>query len=1168
MKSKIKNKSTKLSSPFDITAHKTERSAVAVLMHWMREIIQEKQLDLGPPDVESSGPDGKFPDTVIYESPRSKKVLCVIEAKPPYYDVFDEIELKEPARRKAVRREAKYFATTNFKKLIWFNLEKVNAGKPEEEQIIQKYSLSEVENLDSIEAAVHKNSIFRGLEQFLTQLYSVYTGKETEPKQAIDEFLVFRLHEKIRVLAEHYKETIRDNCHKKTDFAKKVKDWFADQAWTFAWQDQDFDKVARQTAYLLVNKILFYNVLQAKRPSDLEPLEIPKSLFKGESLHAELQKYFNQVLKIDYETIYTTDFIDAIAFPDSKEVIKEIKELVDVLGRYDFSTLGYDIIGRIFESLIPQEERHNLGQYFTNADVVDLILGFCLNHEDDKIIDPACGAGTFLVRTYQHKKLMNQYKSHEEILETLWGDDIAKFPATLSIINLAINDLGVEKNYPNILCEDFFGLQVDLEGFKADGWRKRRAKTLNKNEREVIYPRKFDAIVGNPPYTRQEEIGEISPHSADYKKDLIRAALFDPAGKTKLANIGERAGIHAYFFVHGTKFLKEKGYFGFIVSNSWLDVDYGKGLQEFFLENYKIVGIIESKVERWFEDADINTCIVILQKCKDKKERDDNLVRFIYLKKPLRDFIPPAQNIWEKQLERLKAIENLKKTILAHDRLYENEELRIFPKLQSKLWEEGFDTEKQKYNGTKWGKYVRVELPEIYFKTLEKGETQLVTLSAVADVKPGCYTGINDFFYLARKSKNNVSVEREFLVPIIRNTKQAKTIYIDTSTLDSHVFYCTLSKNVLEKKGKTHALKYIKWGENQVTRKRQKVDAGVPWPKVETVKKRKPGWWAIPEKDICPTQLFMIYVINNRFIAPYSNQPIPSDRCFHRIFPRKDCDLELLAMILNSTMTIFNIETYGRSNLGLGALKFEAMDAKKIPIVDPRKIKAGVAKRARVVFNKLKEREIGSIFDELGGASPEDISLDKVKTDRRELDKIIMGEVLGLKDEEQLEIYRSVVDLVKSRIEKAKSFGARKKIKEGMDVDAFVEMVLSKIGEPTLGQFYKEKVLKEKFLRVKNLPEGFGKVKIEQLLQGWRVNLGKKHVECDSQAEARYLEAFSGIGIEQIEMPFEKLISNILPELKKLRAKTDSVIDSYLESVVSSKLKDLLRHHIWIKLLK
>ncbi|MFH0930626.1 MAG: hypothetical protein V1890_01630, partial [Candidatus Zixiibacteriota bacterium] len=69
--SKLKGKQTKSPSPFEMKTHKTERTAVAILMHWMREIIERKNLNLGMPDVETSGDDRKMPDTVIYESRRS-----------------------------------------------------------------------------------------------------------------------------------------------------------------------------------------------------------------------------------------------------------------------------------------------------------------------------------------------------------------------------------------------------------------------------------------------------------------------------------------------------------------------------------------------------------------------------------------------------------------------------------------------------------------------------------------------------------------------------------------------------------------------------------------------------------------------------------------------------------------------------------------------------------------------------------------------------------------------------------------------------------------------------------------------------------------------------------------------------------------------------------------
>jgi type I restriction-modification system DNA methylase subunit len=1190
-RSKIRGKPTKIPIPFEPIVHRTERTATAALMHWMRGIIEEKNLALGMPDVETAGSDGKMPDIVIYESPRSQRVLCVIEAKPPYYDVFDYDGLKKPAWEKANRRKAKYFAVTNFKKLIWFNTERVNSLCPEEEQIIEKYFLSEIENLDEIEQARYSEPIKRGFKEFLTKLHAVHTGREPEPKQAIDDFLIFRLQEKIRALSIYYRRIIEGQCHKGSSFGEMLKNWFISQGWSFAWQPQDFDKVARQTAYLLVNKILFYNLLQAKRPHELDPLEVPEGLTKGAVLQTTLQGYFNEVLKIDYETIYTTDFIDSIAFPDSKEVVKEVKELINVLRRYDFSKLGYDVIGRIFEQLIPQNERHNLGQYFTNPDVVDLILRFCLQHEDDKILDPACGAGTFLVRAYQHKKLMNQRKGHEEILETLWGIDIAKFPAHLATINLAINDLSADRNYPNILQEDFFSLLVGDKGFDAERWRKVRSKTLGLEGREIIYPRWFDVIVGNPPYTRQEEISEISPDDAEYKRKIIENALKAPSGR-KLGDISKRAGIYAYFFVHGTKFLKNKGYFGFIVSNSWLDVDYGKGLQEFLLKNYKIIVIIESKIERWFEEADINTCIIVLQKCKDKRERDENLVRFVYLKKPLRYFIPPAQDMWEKQLERLEAIDKLKKNMLAHSDLYENEELRVFPKSQEELWNEGFDPEENRYIGAKWGRYLRA--PEIFFKILEKGKGKLVPLKEVATVRRGFTTGANEFFYLPEEEIRRREIEREFwmhplkryeLPPVladvwrdergtyfqssqyaeryelddmlrsddsvwwvpnyvIKSPQECRSIVVNPEGLKYRILMIHRDRRDL--KG-TKILKYIEEGERRGFHKRPTC-AG------------RGRWYDLSDQRFPDIVWFKAF--NDRVFALLNEGIYVSDR-FYGIYLRDPRRKQHLTFVLNSTLQYLFVELGGRVNLGEGALDNMVYETAAMLVLHPATVEINKLRSLRGFLN----REISSIFSELGVSSPEEISLDKVMSDRRELDGIIMGEILGLTEEEQLEVYRAVVDLVKSRLERAKSVSGRR-TKEGIDIDLFTKTVMEKIGGETLGKFYRERILSRKDLKTITLFKPKNEITIEHGLFGCRISSGRDHIECNSEEEARYLKVFIEAGMREIKMPKDdRYLRAILPELESLKRGIDEVIGFYLSSISSGKVRERLRHEIWQKIM-
>lgn len=1199
---KLKNKNTDISNPFDSTVHNTEWTCAALVANWINDIVKEENIPVGTATVEQRNKaSGKRADISIQVSPRNEKLLCLIECKIPQWDVFN-FDLKEDARKKALKRGAPYFATCNFRKLVLWNTEK--AGNPtlnETEQIVNKYELSEIYDIDEIETYRFGENIKKGLADFLKQLYGIHTGNIPEPKHPLDEYLIFRLHEKIRILTYHYTRIIYDTCHKDTKFAKSLQKWFNEQGWEFPYPnvtENDYRKAARQTAYLLVNKILFYDVLQSKRPKQLDPLEIPKGLSKGSMLKKTLQNFFDEVLKIDYEIIFETDFIDEIAFPDEEAVVEQVKELVGFLQQYDLSKIDYDIIGRVFERLIPQDERHALGQYFTNTDVVDLILGFCIQHETDKVLDPSCGTGTFLVRSYHYKKLLNQRIKHEELLNSIWGNDIAKFPSHLATINLAIRDLSSDSNYPNILKEDFFALHVGNEGFDNELWRKRRASTLGKDIRDITYPRWFDAIVGNPPYTRQEEIPDIGVNKAGL---IERALLYN--GKP-LAKLSKRAGIHAYFFVHAGKFLKEGGHLGFIVSNSWMDADYGAGLQEYFFKNFKIVAIIESKMERWFEEADVNTGIVILKKCSDKAERMQNLARFVQLKKPLRHFIPAAENEWSRQLNRKNEIDKLIQTILAHNDYYENDDLRVFPISQQQLWDEGcekteygnkaeeeqtvyskkkseslfqtqirepsgeyrkksVDTEQDenKFSGNKLGKYVRA--PQIFFKILEKGKDKIVNLKEIASPKAGCYTGINEFFYFDKRPDLKDKVEKDFLIPIIRNPRQVNTILLENKKNETAVFVCSLSKKELKKNNFPGALNYINWGETQTTRERQKRDAGVPYPDVETVKTREPGWWSIPENNVKPTNLFMQYVINKRFVAPYSHSKICSDRCFHRLFLTDDKNLEIVAALLNSIFTVFCIELIGRSNLGLGALKFEASDAEKILIINPNKISAKHKKALISSIAKIGLNPAQDIFEQIGTSNIEEVDLNKINIDKRALDKIVLGEILGLTEKQQLEVYKAVIDLVKNRLDKAKSIGKQHQIKDGLDVTAFMEMALGRLGDVKLSDVYKEKVLSQKNLKhVKLLPKA-SPLQVQQDMFDWKLTSGKKHLIFQTEEEATYCKVFTEAGMDEIVMPELKVIKKLLPELIKVLEKNKKQIKELAEPILNERLREQIENRLW-----
>lgn len=468
------------------------------------------------------------------------------------------------------------------------------------------------------------------------------------------------------------------------------------------------------------------------------------------------------------------------------------------------------------------------------------------------------------------------YKDHDDLLKEIWGVDISKFPATLSMMNLVIRDLEAEENIPRIYCRDFFtlepGRREKLYDFSED------YKKLKKMEKyaEFDVP-EFDAVVANPPYTRQEEMEDVMEEGY---KERLRALMKQFLG----INIGRRSSIYAYFLLYPYIFLKEGGRMGQITSNSWLDVDYGKYLQEFFLKNYKIIAIIESKVERWFEDADVNTAITILEKCSDEEERMDNLVKFVQIKVPLRQLIPEVledvsdEEKWREEEIRWKSIEELVNFIESVNETYEDDRIRIYVKRQLELWDEGL-SEEGKYAGAKWGKYIRA--PDIFFKILEKSKGLFVPLREIADVRRGFTTGANEFFYLPKPGESNkffkakmdentgdlillskksgedmFRIEKEYwmhkvedgdveklkkiyefvytdsddnlLIPnyLVKGPKEIIKPIIEPTTLKYVVLIVRDDKDSL--KGK-NVLKYIEWGEKQGYSTRDQCSSGKNW---------------------------------------------------------------------------------------------------------------------------------------------------------------------------------------------------------------------------------------------------------------------------------------------------------------------------------------------------
>jgi hypothetical protein len=289
--------------------------------------------------------------------------------------------------------------------------------------------------------------------------------------------------------------------------------------------------------------------------------------------------------------------------------------------------------------------------------------------------------------------------------------------------------------------------------------------SLNKS---TSLPLEVDAIIGNPPYIRQEVIGP------DDKRRIEARLAGDRGASPELfwPRWSGRSDIYVYFFAHSIRFMKEGGRLVFLTASSWLDAGYGAPLREFLLNNFRVIAVIESAAESFFADASINTSITVLERESDGHARKANPVRFVRLNRALNELVR-AGAPWANQtagalsgattrndgpVTLAKAIESASSSLTTNAcriRIIKQAELITStcrgdsprpPLLEGTRTGGHRGPPLQAFAGTGWGKYLRAD--EVFFRVLERGSSRMRRLSELAQVRFGVKTGANEFFYV------------------------------------------------------------------------------------------------------------------------------------------------------------------------------------------------------------------------------------------------------------------------------------------------------------------------------------------------------------------------------------------------------------------------------------
>ena len=763
----------------------------------------------------------------------------------------------------------------------------------------------------------------------------------------------------------------------------------------------DIQNICLLASFLFYLKITVYLLLQKEvKHLKLKLLNLPNN---KNNLTNSIREKFDDVIKHGYDYIFKSSVFDEFTF--IQEYIPVLKRNIKEIEQLNLSNLNSDIFGSIYNTLFNNHEQTEKGQHFTNTDEVDIVNAFCINKNTKNIIDTACGAGAFLVRAYAMLKYHHPELSHSELLEKIWGIDIATFPAFLAKVNLAILDLKGSSQNPKIVNKNFSDL----------------------TKSSIPKLPKFDVCIGNPPYIRQELIKDKNKWT-----ELARHEF-------GIKNLNKQSDLYVYYLMHTASLLKEGGRLGYVIASSWLDVSYGKDLQKFLLDHFKIIAVIDLQNSRSFQTASVNTVKLIIEKCSNQNEREKNNVKFVRV---YEDYSKIIGLINDK--DRFAKLNSFVQSIEKARDNYKTNNYFISSISQKEL--ELQSTVKGMYQNGHWGaKFLRT--PEIYNQIISKSGNKMVPFREICEVKYGIKTGANDFFYLtdetqkalelddksyasrfknqkenhwkfwetqgwyySKLDKQHHIIERKYLKPLLKSQREVQNLTIKAKELKHYVLDIKSNKNKL-KESNSELYSYIKIGESSKYKINKRATC------TGRISKNGESDWFNLAKEIVIGDFIIPSKIGERFrLMDNRKAKVYCDKVSYNICVKPEYKeySDILYAVLNSTIFRYFIDLFSRQLTGSQTLSDVDVNIVQDTLIPHPKYLIEKARELKDIMKSINSREQKSIFREIDFE------------DRKLLDSLIMTS-LGFGKKETELIRKKAVEFVQARKIKSESVKTIKK---------------------------------------------------------------------------------------------------------------------------------------------
>ena len=287
-----------------------------------------------------------------------------------------------------------------------------------------------------------------------------------------------------------------------------------------------------------------------------------------------------------------------------------IAYIVGELQQYCLIESERDVVADAFETFIGPSLRGGQGQFFTPRNVVRLLMSLVDPSPKDRLADPACGSGGFLVEALRYSwgkidKLGEELgwpeteilaEHQEAAIKNFKGIDKESFLSKTTKAYMAI--LGDGRG--GIFCENSL---EDPQNWSADA-------------KSVFQDNSFDVVMTNPPFGSKLKISDTSTlglFSLGYKWKRGESGNLE-----KTDDLRDAQTPQVLFIEKCLSLLKPDGRLGIVAPESMFCNPSHQYIMNYIEENARIEAIISMPEDLFQPNTHAKTCLVVMTKYGEK----------------------------------------------------------------------------------------------------------------------------------------------------------------------------------------------------------------------------------------------------------------------------------------------------------------------------------------------------------------------------------------------------------------------------------------------------------------------------------------------------------------------------------------------------------------------